>query len=169
VRPAVDARYRAPEPEDRGREEEPGPLHLPWLAYRRGERRLCPRAFKLYTLSVIYKRLYEEILGFFGIHLADIGREQMLLTLPRAHLIGRQTIDLRPQIEIPANLKEQIKSEKTDLVSKMFGQWGGIPASLFSSGSGDKSVYGYVGMDCRTSDCSFNANRRVEHTSAKSP
>jgi hypothetical protein len=71
----------------------------------------------------------------------------MLLTLPRTHLIGCQTIDLRPQIEIPANLKGQIKSEKSNLVSKMFGQWGGIPASLFSSGSGDKSVYGYVGIE----------------------
>ena len=39
-----------------------------------------PGVFKLYTLSVIYKRRYEDILGFFGIHLADIGREQMSLT-----------------------------------------------------------------------------------------
>jgi hypothetical protein len=36
----------------------------------------------------------------------------MLLTLPRTHLIGCQTIDLRPQTEIPATLKEQIREDQ---------------------------------------------------------
>jgi hypothetical protein len=106
-----------------------------------------PGPFKLYTLSVIYKRRFEEILGFFGIHLADIGREQMSLTLPRTHLIGGPPRMPESPFEIPVNLRDKIDIGKTNLVSRMFGQWGGIPVSLLRAGLDEKSVFGYVGME----------------------
>jgi len=106
-----------------------------------------PGAFKLYTLSVIYKRRYEEILGFFGIHVSDIGREQMSLTLPRTHLIGGQPQIPGLTLEISAEMREKYDTGKTNLVSRMFGQWGGIPVSLFGGEFQDKSVYGYIGTE----------------------
>jgi hypothetical protein len=106
-----------------------------------------PGIFKLYSLSVIYKRRYDEILGFFGIHLGDIGREQMWLTLPRTHLIGSQPEGPIPQVEIPADIREKIDLGKTNLVSRMFGQWGGMPVSLVGARDRDSSVYGYVGTE----------------------
>jgi hypothetical protein len=106
-----------------------------------------PGVFKLYTLSVIYKRRYEEILGFFGIHLADIGREQMSLTLPRTHLIGGQPQMPESLLEIPADMREKVDVGKTNLVSRMFSQWGGIPVSLFGPDFQDQSVYGYIGTE----------------------
>jgi hypothetical protein len=96
-----------------------------------------PGPFKLYTLSVIYKRRYEEILSFFGIHLADIGREQMSLTLPRTHLIGSQPRIPESLLEIPADMRDKIDIGTTNLVSRMFGQ----------SGYDEKSVFGYVGTE----------------------
>jgi len=104
-----------------------------------------PSIYKLYSLSVIYKKRYDEILGFFGIHLDDIGREQMWLTLPRTYLIGSQPeIPITP-VQIPPELREKIDLGKTNLVSRMFSQWGGVPVSLFGARDGGKSVYGYVG------------------------
>ena len=106
-----------------------------------------PGIFKLYSLSVIYKRRYDEILGFFGIELADIVREQMRFALPRTHLIGSLQETVIPPFEIPANIKEKIDLGKTNLVSRMFGQWGGVPVSLFGTGGREASVYGYVGTE----------------------
>jgi hypothetical protein len=106
-----------------------------------------PGLFKLYTLSVIYKRRYDEILGFFGINLSDIGREQMWLTLPRTHLIASQPDSPIARIEIPAAIREKVDLGKTNLVSRMFSQWGGMPVSLFGAREHDKSVYGYVGTE----------------------
>jgi len=105
-----------------------------------------PGIFKLYSLSVIYKRRYDEILGFFGINLADIGREQMWLTLPRTHLIGQPESPI-PAVQIPSDIRVKIDLGKTNLVSRMFGQWGGMPVSLFGAKDSDKSVYGYVGTE----------------------
>lgn len=106
-----------------------------------------PSVFKLYSLSIIYKRRYEEMLSFFGIHLADIGREQMWLTLPRTHVITTQPETTTKPIKIPRDSREKIDLRKTNLVSRMFGQWGGIPVSLVDAGEQDKSVYGYVGTE----------------------
>lgn len=106
-----------------------------------------PGPFKLYTLSVIYKRRYEEILGFFGIHMADIGREQMSLTLPRTHLIGGQPRILESTLEIPNDIRDKVDIGKTNLVSRMFSQWGGIPVSVFEADTHEKSVYGYIGTE----------------------
>ena len=104
-----------------------------------------PSIFKLYSLSMIYKRRYDEILGFFGIQLVDLVEEQMRLSLPHTHLIGVQPDDAVPLLRVSQAMKEGIDFAKTNLVSRMFGQWGGVPASLL--GTGDHDVYGYVGME----------------------
>jgi hypothetical protein len=106
-----------------------------------------PGIFKLYSLSIIYKRRYEEILGFFGIHLGDIGREQMWLTLPRTHLIGSPPKVPMVPPQIPDQLRGKIDLVKTNLVSRMFTQWGGVPASLLSGKDRGDSVFGYVGTE----------------------
>jgi hypothetical protein len=105
----------------------------------------APGIFKLYSLSVIYKRRYDEILGFFGVELRDIVQEQMRFSLPRTHLIGTLPESLVPSLEIPPKIKEGVDFTRTNLVSRMFGEWGGMPVSLFSSKPRVASVYGYVG------------------------
>lgn len=107
----------------------------------------APSIFKLYSLSVIYKRQYDEILGFFGIRLSDIVHEQMWLTLPNTHLIGVQSAIPSSPVHIPAHLREKIDLGKTNLVSQMFSQWGGMPVSLFAGKAHADLVYGYVGTE----------------------
>lgn len=106
-----------------------------------------PGIYKLYSLSVIYKKRYDEILGFFGIQLADILHEQMRLTLPRTHLIGnRPDLALSP-IQISPNMKEEVDITKTNLVSRMTGRWSSLAISHFGTSEGSRSVYGYVGTE----------------------
>ena len=106
-----------------------------------------PSIYKLYSLSLIYKRSYDEILAFFGIHIRDIGREQMRLTLPRTHLISDPSAGTPQQVVIPDEIRDNVQFEKTNLVSKMFNQWGGLPASLLEHMDLRRSLYGYVGME----------------------
>jgi len=106
-----------------------------------------PSIYKLYSLSVIYKRRLDEILAFFGVNLGEIGHEQISLALPRTHVIGNRAEDSTRSIELPPELKDKIQLEETNLVSKMFNQWGGLPISLLSHMEVRHSVYGYVGME----------------------
>lgn len=104
-----------------------------------------PSIFKLYSLSIIYKRRYDEILSFFGIRLSDVVQEQMRLSLPHTHLIGAREEEVVPSMRRPATIGERIDFGKTGLVSRMFGEWGSVPVSLL--GRGEHDVYGYVGTE----------------------
>lgn len=106
-----------------------------------------PGIFRLYTLSVIYKKRYDEILGFFGIQITDILHEQMRLALPHTHLIGSRPDILIPTMQIPAKIKEGIDITKTNLVSRMTDQRSSATVPLFGASGSGASVYGYIGME----------------------
>ncbi|HEU5409261.1 MAG TPA: helix-turn-helix transcriptional regulator [Nitrospira sp.] len=115
-----------------------------WLTdIEKGE--FTPSIYKLYSLSIIYKCSYDEMLQSFGIRLGDIAQEQTLLTLPRTHLIGERGGDASASIHLPADLKEKMPLVQTNLVSRMFHRWGGIPVSLLPHLNVRQAVYGYVG------------------------
>jgi transcriptional regulator with XRE-family HTH domain len=106
-----------------------------------------PSIYKLYSLSIIYKLRYDDILAFFEIDVGNIGREQIWLTLPRSHLIENLTQGVPPPVEIQSELRGGIQLEKTNLVSQMFNQWGRLPVALLPSSDQDQSHYGYVGTE----------------------
>ncbi len=106
-----------------------------------------PSIYKLYSLSIIYKRSYDEILAFFDIHICDIGREQMWLALPRTHLIADQIEPAAHPVNLPPRFKDRVPLEKTNLVSQMFNNWGGAPVSFPSATDLGHSLYGYIGTE----------------------
>jgi hypothetical protein len=106
-----------------------------------------PGIFKLYSLSVIYMRRYEEVLAFYGIELSQLVHEQLRLTLPYTYLIGKVSKGSVSSRQIPPKMKEGIDLAKTNLLSRMFSEWGGMPASLFGLRGRDGSVYGYIGTE----------------------
>jgi len=106
-----------------------------------------PSIYKLYSLSIIYKLRYEEILAFFEIDVRNIGREQVWLTLPRSHLIDNLSQGVTEPVEIPPEFRGRIQLDKTNLVSQMFNQWGRLPVELIPASDQDQSHYGYVGME----------------------
>lgn len=103
-----------------------------------------PSIYKLYSLSVIYKYNYDEILAWFGVRIADIGREQM--RVPLRHTYAFDMNSAKP-LAIPPELKDKAQLEKTNLVSRMFREWGGLPVTLLPRKNSPNSIYGYVGTE----------------------
>jgi transcriptional regulator with XRE-family HTH domain len=109
--------------------------------------KFTPSIYKLYSLSIIYKRSYDEILACFEIHIGDIAREQMWLTLPRTHLLQDNPEQTLESATSMPGIRDGVRLERTNLVSQMFNQWGGLPASLLPSPTPRNSIYGYVGTE----------------------
>jgi hypothetical protein len=109
--------------------------------------KFTPSIYKLYSLSLIYKRRYDEVLAFFGIHLGDIGREQRSLILPHTHLIGSTLEQAGETILAPVELRKKVQLERTNLVSRMFETWGEVPLALLQHMDWQKSLYGYIGIE----------------------
>jgi transcriptional regulator with XRE-family HTH domain len=106
-----------------------------------------PNIYKLYSLSVVYKRAYHEILALFDIYIRDIGREQITVGLPHTHLVNSATDGDEVAIRAPLELRQTVQLEKTNLVSQMFARWGEVPVELLQRMNLQNSLYGYIGIN----------------------
>ena len=109
--------------------------------------KFTPSIYKLYSLSLIYKCSYLEIMGFFGINVLDAAREQRLVSLPHTHLI-ESNLELPGQtIMLPLELRKNAELAKTNLVSRMFETWGKIPVALLQQLDLRRCLCGYIGLE----------------------
>jgi transcriptional regulator with XRE-family HTH domain len=86
-----------------------------------------PSIYKLFSLSVIYRSTFADLLAFFGIDLGNSARYQLAVTFP-------------------IRLDRSFSLEKTSLVSRVVEVWGDIPVSLLQSLNVRHTQYGYIGM-----------------------
>ena len=105
-----------------------------------------PTIYKLYTLSVIYGHDYPELLVLCGIPLGDAERDHKAILLPRTYLAGPAPEDAE-RLVLPSEIREKLRTERTNLVPKMIASWNDIPATLLQQMDWGKSLYGYIGMD----------------------
>jgi len=109
--------------------------------------KFTPSIYKLYSLSLIYKCGYLKIMGFFGINILDAAREQRLVSLPHTHLIGSNLEPPGQTIMLPLELRQNVELARTNLVSRMFEAWGGIPIALLQQMDLRHCLCGYIGLE----------------------
>jgi hypothetical protein len=109
--------------------------------------KFTPSIYKLYSLSLIYKCSYLEIVGFFGINILDAAKEQRLVSLPHTHLIGSSLETPGQTIALPLELRSNVELARTNLVSRMFATWGEVPVALLQQMDLRQSLFGYIGLE----------------------
>jgi hypothetical protein len=109
--------------------------------------KFTPSIYKLYSLSLIYKCSYLEIVSFFGINILDVAREQRLVKLPHTHLIGSSLETPGQTIMLPLELRQNVELARTNLVSRMFETWGEVPVALLQQMDLRHRLCGYIGLE----------------------
>jgi hypothetical protein len=109
--------------------------------------KFTPSIYKLYSLSLIYRCSYLEIVGFFGINILDVAKEQRLVSLPHTHLIGSSLETPGDTIVLPLELRKNVELARTNLVSRMFETWGDVPVALLQQLDLRESLCGYIGLE----------------------
>lgn len=105
-----------------------------------------PSILKLHTLSVIYQGNYDEYLALFGFPFGDAGRLARELLLPHTHLLDSKEPSEKTIIA-PIELRANVHLEQTNLVARMFADWGEIPVRLLEQMDMRSSLYGYIGKE----------------------
>ena len=105
-----------------------------------------PSVLKLHTLSVIYHGDYDEYLALFGFPLGDTGRQGRELLLPHTHLLDSKEPG-ETTVVAPIELRANVHLERTNLVARMFADWGEIPVRLLEQMDMRSSLYGYIGKE----------------------
>jgi transcriptional regulator with XRE-family HTH domain len=113
--------------------------------------KFVPGFFKLYSISAMYGLSFTEVASYFGMRLADLGRDRALIGVPRTYLVPEEAEDASQQtVSLPVELKPEFRFEKTNLLSRVVEKWQEIPIGLLQHLDLRKSLYGYIGLEDRT-------------------
>ena len=110
-----------------------------------------PTLHRLFTLSVIYGYDYDRLAIVCGIPASESLKEHRKLHLPRTYLIGPVPERHRKTVFSAAELREKLRTQRTNLVPKMIETWHEVPLELQLM-NGSNPLYGYIGMDDYTLD-----------------
>ena len=105
-----------------------------------------PGVQKLFSLSVIYRLNFVELLYLFGIDLERIGLHQLEIRLPKTHPAKLEVYNEDGTATFPVRFHEGFKVEKTTVLSRMVKIWGEVPISVIRHLDIRNSEYGYVGL-----------------------
>jgi hypothetical protein len=105
-----------------------------------------PSVQKLFSLSVIYRINFVELLYLFGIDLERIGLHQLEIRLPKTHTAGLEVYNEDRTVTFPVRFHKGFRPEKTTMLSRMVKIWGEVPVSVIRHLDVKHSEYGYVGL-----------------------
>jgi len=104
-----------------------------------------PSIYKLYSLSVIYRTKFNDLLGVFGIDLNATSRYQLALPLQHTHLTTFENPDPEKPVAFPVRFDKSFNLETTSLISRMVEVWGEVPIALIQKLDVRHCQYGYIG------------------------
>jgi hypothetical protein len=106
---------------------------------------VTPSVYRLYTLSVIYRRDLREILSWYGIDVNVTGADLHLAAPPNSHT--STATDSSTLLQVPIALDPGFDPKKTVNLSRMIQQWGLVPITYLAKMLPGKFTYGYVGRE----------------------
>lgn len=108
--------------------------------------KLAPNLYKLYSLSVIYGQEYDQLAAACGVPISEARKDQNALALPSTYLIGQVPFATDPSTPSAVELREKLRVERTNLMTKILRTWDEVPIPLQQL-DGPNPMYGYIGMD----------------------
>jgi hypothetical protein len=106
---------------------------------------VTPSIYRLYTLSVVYRRDLREILTWYGIDVNTTAADLHLSEPPHSHTSS--ALDSTTLVQVPLALDPGFDSRKTMNLSRMIQQWGLVPMTYLAQMLPGTSTYGYVGSE----------------------
>lgn len=105
-----------------------------------------PSIYKLYSLSVIYRTKFNDLLIVFGIDLSATSRYQLALPLQNTHLASFEEPNPEKSITFPIRFDKSFNLENTSLIARMVEVWGEVPIALIQKLDLRHCQYAYIGM-----------------------
>ena len=104
-----------------------------------------PSLHKLFTLSVIYRVRFVDLLLSYGLDLENIAKFELDIRLPRTHVIWHDVYDPERPITFPLHFDPGFTPEDTDLLARMVETWGEIPIGFIQHLGIRRRLYGFIG------------------------
>lgn len=103
-----------------------------------------PTIYRLYTLSVIYRLDFDEMLRWYGVPLDQLAGDVSHVGLEATHEIR---LNHRGDVPVPQSLDCEIDMERTTFLSQLIRRWGKMPLSLLNGLDLRQYRYGFIGLE----------------------
>jgi transcriptional regulator with XRE-family HTH domain len=104
-----------------------------------------PSIYKLYSLSVIYRARFADLLYVFGIDLNATPRYQLATPLENTHVVSFEEPEPDQAVTFPVRFDKNFSLETTSLISRMVEVWGEIPVAMLQKLDVRHCQYGFIG------------------------
>lgn len=109
-----------------------------------------PNIYTLYSLSVIFRTKFSDLLLLYGVDLDKTTRHQLERPLEKTHLATLEVYDKDRAVSFPVRFDRGFSADKTNLLSRMVEIWGEVPIALIQHLDIRRSQYGYIGLKDHT-------------------
>ncbi len=106
---------------------------------------ILPNIYRLYSLSVIYRRDLREFFVWYGIDLNETAADLALSEPPKSHI--SEALDSLMAVNVPVRLDPGFDPRRTANLGRMIERWGLVPLAYLSQFTGTKYTYGYIGSE----------------------
>ena len=106
---------------------------------------VVPSIYRMYSLSVIYRRDISELFSFFGVDLDQTAEDLHLAMPPKSHY--SQALQNSARARIPVRLDPSFDLRVTLNMGRVIEQWGIVPLSYLAQFANREYTYGYIGSE----------------------
>jgi transcriptional regulator with XRE-family HTH domain len=106
---------------------------------------VIPGIYRLYSLAVIYRRDFRELLGWYGVSLEVAVSDLETCAPPRSHLSN--ALSNANAIQMPVRMDPSFDLRKTLNFGRMVEQWGSVPLAYLEQLAKTDFTYGYIGSE----------------------
>ena len=86
---------------------------------------ILPSIFRLYTLSVIYRRDFRELMSWYGVDLNNLPADFGLVAPPKSHY--SDALSGVSSVQVPMRMDPAFDERRTSNLGRMVEQWGVVP------------------------------------------
>jgi transcriptional regulator with XRE-family HTH domain len=104
---------------------------------------ILPSIYRLYTLSVIYRRDVRELMSWYGVDLNNTAADLGLVSPRKSHV--SEAINGLAAVQVPLRMDPGFDERRTMNLGRMVERWGLVPLAYLAQFANDAFTYGYVG------------------------
>ena len=106
---------------------------------------IVPSIYRIYALSVIYRRNLHEILSWYGIDVNEGATDLALALPPKTH--RTDSLQSTAVAQMPVRLDPSFDMRHTSNIGRMIEQWGAVPLTYLAQFVNHNFTYGYIGSE----------------------
>jgi transcriptional regulator with XRE-family HTH domain len=104
---------------------------------------LVPSLFRLYSLAVVYRRDFRELLTWYDVDLSWVSDDLDLSVPPRSHF--SHALAGVSNVKVPIRIDPGFDPKRTANFGRMVEQWGMVPLAYLEQFATRQFTYGYIG------------------------